>query len=245
MNFFQKLFGGKEETAAEAEPHSETHDFEVLKYDGIRAMKMGQAEYAVKCFLHALQIQDDLEVHDGLATAYLHTEELAKCYDELLVLAKAQPDNQKIFIRMANVAYMMDDYNAMTEACEKALLIDGDVPEVSYLYALACRGQADEVNAVAMATRAIRLNGEYGEAYLLRGETLLSAGRLDEADEDARWLLGHVESNEDVLLLKARIERGRGNIAGARSWYDKVLEADPFSEAAVKEKAELADAVGE
>ena len=38
MNFFQKLFGGKEETKEEAKVQNDAKDFEVLKYVGVRAM---------------------------------------------------------------------------------------------------------------------------------------------------------------------------------------------------------------
>ena len=67
MNFFQKLFGGKEETKEEAIVQNDAKDFEVLKYDGVRAMKTGQYDYAIRCFKHALEIQDDLEIHDHLS----------------------------------------------------------------------------------------------------------------------------------------------------------------------------------
>ncbi len=37
MNFFQKLFGSKEETKEEVKVQNEAKDFDVLKYDGVRA----------------------------------------------------------------------------------------------------------------------------------------------------------------------------------------------------------------
>lgn len=55
----------------------------------------------------------------------------------------------------------------------KAMLIDDKTAEVMYLYARACIGQEDVTNAVAMLTKAISLKEDYGDAYLLRGETLL------------------------------------------------------------------------
>ena len=76
-------------------------------------------------------------------------------YEHLQKLAETEPDNVKIYIRMANVAYMMEDYNAMSNACEKAMLIDKDMPELMYLYAQACIGLNDSSNAVAMLTKAI------------------------------------------------------------------------------------------
>lgn len=207
MNFFQKLFGGKEETKEEIKVQNEAKDFDVLKYDGVRAMKTGEVDYAVRCFKHALEIKDDLEIHDHLSVVYTSKGMFSEAYEELQTLSKAQPDNIQIFIRMANIAFMMENYGAMATACEKAILLDSENATAHYLYAEACKGQGDDVNTIAMATKAISLDDKQGNAYLLRGETYLRTQQLNEAEADADWLLEHTEDNEDVLLLKARIER--------------------------------------
>lgn len=245
MKFFKALFGNKEEKPEEKKKNEEAKNFDVLKYDGVRALRAGQAEYAIRCFTHALQMQDDLEIHDYMSQAYIRTGELTKAYEQLQKLAEAQPDNQQIFIRMANVAYMMEDYGAMAGACEKAMLIDDNTPEVMYLYARACIGQDDVTNAVAMLTKAISLKEDYGDAYLLRGETLLKNGDNDEADEDAQWLLEHTKDNEDVLTLKARIERAKGNSDEAIDYFSKVIDANPFNIDAYRERGELKLAAGD
>lgn len=245
MKFFKALFGSKEEKSEEKKKAEEAKNFDVLKYDGVRALHSGQAEYAIRCFTHALQMQDDLEIHDYLSQAYIRTGELTLAYEQLQKLAEAQPDNQQIFIRMANVAYMMEDYGAMAGACEKAMLIDDKKAEVMYLYARACIGQEDVTNAVAMLTKAISLKEDYGDAYLLRGETLLKNGDTDEADEDATWLLEHTEDNEDVMMLKARIERTKGNTDTAKDYYTKVTDANPFNIDAYRERGELRLATGD
>lgn len=239
MKFFKALFGSKEEKPEEKKKAEEAKNFDVLKYDGVRALRAGQAEFAIRCFTHALQMQDDLEIHDYLSQAYIRTGELTLAYEQLQKLAEEQPDNQQIFIRMANVAYMMEDYGAMAGACEKAMLIDDKTAEVMYLYARACIGQEDVTNAVAMLTKAISLKEDYGDAYLLRGETLLKNGDTDEADEDATWLLEHTEDNEDVMMLKARIERTKGNTDTAKDYYTKVTDANPFNIDAYRERGEL------
>lgn len=212
MKFFKALFGSKEEKPEEKKKAEEAKNFDVLKYDGVRALRAGQAEFAIRCFTHALQMQDDLEIHDYLSQAYIRTGELTLAYEQLQKLAEAQPDNQQIFIRMANVAYMMEDYGAM---------------------------------AGAMLTKAISLKEDYGDAYLLRGETLLKNGDTDEADEDATWLLEHTEDNEDVMMLKARIERAKGNTDAAKDYYTKVTDANPFNIDAYRERGELRLATGD
>lgn len=239
MKFFKTLFGGKDEAPEDKKKAEEERNFDVLKYDGVKALRAHKPDYAVRCFSHALQMKDDLEVCDYLSQAYMQTGDFAKSYEQLEKLAESQPDNQQIFIRMANVAYLMEDYGAMSASCEKALLIDSKSAEVYYLYARACVGQDDTTNAVAMLTKAISLKEDYGDAYLLRGETLLKAGDAGEADEDASWLLQHAPENEDVLMLKAGIEAAKDNLAAAVEYYNKVSEVNPFNTDAYQRCGEI------
>ena len=87
MNFFQKLFGSKEETKEEVKVQNEAKDFDVLKYDGVRAMKTGEVDYAVRCFKHALEIKDDLEIHDHLSIVYTSKGMFSEAYEELQTLS--------------------------------------------------------------------------------------------------------------------------------------------------------------
>lgn len=239
MGFFKSLFGGATESPEEKKREEESKNFDVLKYDGVRALKQGDAAFAVRCFTHALQLRDDLETRDYLSQAYVRTGDMVQAYEQLLKLSEAQPDNLQILTRMAEVAYMMEDYGALTAACEKALLIDGANPLVHYLYARGCAGQGDDVNAIAMLTKAIVLDDNYGEARLMRGETLLRMGDVAGADEDADWLLERTEDNEDVMLLKAHVDEAKGEADKALDIYDKVIELNPFNVAAFRGRGAL------
>ena len=237
MNFFKALFGSKVETKQEKKEEDNAKNFEVLKYDGVRALQSGQITYAMQCFSHALKLQEDLEIRDYYSQALIRNGDMLHAYGQLQKLAEAQPDNQQIFIRMADVAYMMEDYGSMADSCEKALLIDKDNPLVMYLYARACIGQGDSSNAIAMLTKAISLKADYGDAYLLRGETYLGLGDLDSADADAEYLLKHAQDSEETYMLKARIEEKRANYEQSIDFYSKVIELNPFSAVAFKERS--------
>ena len=239
MNFFKALFGSKPKTPEEDKKETEEHNFDVLKYDGKQAMMQGNAEYAVKCLTHALKIKDDPETRDYLSQALIRQGDLLMAYEHLQKLAETEPDNVKIYIRMANVAYMMEDYNAMSNACEKAMLIDKDMPELMYLYAQACIGLKDSSNAVAMLTKAINLREDYGDAYLLRGETLLADGKLDDAAEDVAWLMERYSETEEVLMLNGRLEKAKGDSDKAMATFNSVIELNPFSIDAYRERAAI------
>ncbi len=245
MNIFKALFGGKEETREERKKEEQARNFDVLKYDGVKALKMRQPAYAVQCFTHALDLKDDLECRDYLSQALIQNNELPKAYEQLQKLSEAQPDNPRILMRMAEVAYMMEDYNAMADACEKALMIDNENPLTYFFYARACRGQGDDNNAVAMLTKAISLKEDYYDAYLLRGEILFETGDVESADEDVAYLQEHVDGNEDIVLLKARIEVAKGNNEQAIDIYNKVIELNPFCVSAFRERGKAKMAVGD
>ena len=229
MNFLQRIFGSAEESPEEKKKETEARQFDALKYDGIAALKIGQVDYAVTCFSHALQLQDDLEIHDHLSVAYIHQNQMANAVNELRLLADAQPDNQAVWVRMARVCYMMEDYDQMAEACERAEAVGAGSAEVSYLYAEARQGQGDKEAAVALLGEAIARDEHHGAAYLLRGQILMEMDRLE----------------EDIVLLKARIAHRGGDQQKAVEWYGRVIDTNPFCLAAFRERAEVYREMGE
>lgn len=245
MNFFKALFGGKDENPEEKRQAEEAKNFEILKYDGVKALKIRQWQQAIRCLNHALSIREDLECRDYLSQALIQDNQLTAAYEELQKLHEAEPDNQDILQRMANVAFVMEDYGAMASSCEKALLISKDNPEIYYLYGRACMGQEDLTNAIAMFTKAISLNEDYGDAYLMRAGVMLQRGEVEAAELDCQWLLERASSVEDVLILKAKVETAKGNHSEALSYYDKVIEGNPFSIEGFTLRAELKKQMGD
>ncbi|MBQ2167812.1 MAG: hypothetical protein II449_01015, partial [Prevotella sp.] len=160
------MFSGKVETPEEKKKVEESKNFDVLKYDGVKALRAGEAAHAVELFTHALGLQEDLEVRDYLSQALIHSDRLEEAYEQLEKLSEAEPENVQLLVRMTDVAYMMEDYDRMEELCEKAMLIDKDNPMLLMLYARACVGRGDLVNAVAMLSKAIAMREDYGDAYL-------------------------------------------------------------------------------
>ena len=69
-NFFTSLFSSsKPAEATEDKAKNEQKNFDILKYDGVRAQKMGKLVYAIKCFTEALNIQEDFETMSYLVSA--------------------------------------------------------------------------------------------------------------------------------------------------------------------------------
>lgn len=245
MNIFKRMFSGSPENPDEEKKQKEANDFDVLKYDGVAALQQGNPDYAVKCFRHALDLRDDLETRDYLTQALIRNNQLDEAYEELRHLYEAQPDNVEILLRMADVAYMRDNYDDMTAVCVKARDLSADDPRVSFASARAFVGQGNGVVAIAMLTKAIAdaqkqvaqdssdaqaaPSGILFNAYLLRGQTLLQMGDVTTAMADADYLEQRLPEQEEVLLLKARCLSAQNQHAEAEQRYAKVIELNPFS----------------
>ena len=244
MNIFKKLFGGQKTT--EEVKQEKEKDFDMVKYDGVRALRMHQFDLAAKSLEHALQLNaEDLECRDYLSQAYISMGDLQKAYEQLQILSEAQTDNVAVLLRMADVAYMMENYTAMSEVCDKALHLDTSNLQTYLYYAKACRGLGDPIRAVAVLSLAIKLREDYYAAHLLRGTILLENHLLDDAAQDADYLFTHLEPNEDVLLLKARVLKAQEKMKEAEQVYGMVIEVNPFSLDAYRERSEVRTILGD
>ena len=106
MGFWKSFFGGEEQNPEEEKRDAEAKQFDLMKYDGVKAMRIGQFEYAEKCFREALKVHEDLEIHDYLSQTLMHLNRLQESLEELLLISREQPDNQSVILQAAHVAYM-------------------------------------------------------------------------------------------------------------------------------------------
>lgn len=245
MGFLKKLFGGSDQPSDNLKKGNDNKQFDTLKYDGVRALRQGQSAFAVQCFTHALQLQNDLECRDYLSQAYVHTDQLPLAAEQLQLLTEAQPDNISIFIRLAEVYFMAENYDNMATTCIRAMELDKENIGVLFAYARACNGQGNAIQAIALLTKAIALKDDFADARLMRGDLLLKMGDANGADEDAKMLQEQCPDNEDVLLLVARILEAKGQHNEAIEAYGRVLDVNPFCLAAFKERGAIRMATGD
>lgn len=86
MGLLSSLFGKSKSDANEQEKQDKKN-FDILKYDGIRARNMGKLPYAIKCFEEAVALQEEKETLGLLASAYLQanrTEDARITLDRLM-----------------------------------------------------------------------------------------------------------------------------------------------------------------
>ena len=124
MGFLKTLFGGREESPEEKAEKRREREFDVLKYDGVRARKIGEVKYAIRCFREALALRNDTETASYLAEALLSDKQAEEARSILAKLAEELPDHIGVRLAMARADEMMQDYTRMDEDCRAALQID-------------------------------------------------------------------------------------------------------------------------
>lgn len=225
MGIFSSLFGGSKKT-------EEEKNFDILKYDGIRAMRIGKLTYALKCFEEATAIQEDLETMQHQANTYIRVNRMDDARQLMNRMTEIASDQPLVFQSLASLCYMQEDYKGMDEACRKALALNDQDPATYFLSAKAAVGLSNGIQAIAMLTKAIMLNEEFVEAYQMRAEILWTMRQAKDANEDIEKLLSMNPEDENALLLKGEILAVSGKEEKALELIDQVLALNPFSEKA-------------
>ena len=232
MGFFKHLFSGKSQSPEVEQQQSAHKQFEVFKYDGMRAQRMGQADFAIKCYTEALNLEPDFETMGYLASLYIQRGRFSEARELLEKQIKAEPSYTESYLTLANVCYMQEDYTAMAEAAQKVIAIEAGNATAHYLLAKADDGMNNPLMSIAHLTQAIVLKDDYIEARLLRAEALLKMGQLHEADEDIQMVLQSDAENESALLLRGRAKQMEGNDTAAEEDYLQLIALNPFNEQA-------------
>ncbi len=232
MGFFKSFFSGKPENPADEKQKNAQKNFEIFKYDGMRAQRMGRADYAIKCFTEALALQEDFETMGYLSQVYIQTGSLDEGRKLLERMIGLEPEHTSTYLTLANLCYMLEDYPAMASAARKVIEIEESNAMAHYLLGKADDGLGDGIMCIAHLTKAIVLKDDFIEARLLRAEALTKMQQYKEAMEDIDAILAQNPEDESALLLRGKIKEATGNKEEAESDYRNVTELNPFNEQA-------------
>ena len=231
-NFFKSFFSGKSETPESEKQKNDQKNFEIFKYDGLRAQRMGRPDYAIKCFTEALAIEEDFETMGYLSQLYIPMGETEKARELLEKMAVMEPHVTSTFLTLANVCYIQEDYKAMEEAAGKAIAIEEGNAVAHFLLGKARKGQDDEIMTIAHLTKAITLKDDFIEARLMRAEALLKMKQYKETMEDIDAVLAQNPEEETAILLRGKVKEANGQEEEAETDYKFVTEINPFNEQA-------------
>lgn len=231
-NFFKSFFSSKADSPEEEKKKTARKNFEIFKYDGLRAQRMGRPDYAVKCFTEALAIEEDFETLGYLSHLYIQLGELDKAHGLLNRMIELEPDLTSTYLTLSNLCYMQEDYKEMADAAQKAIALEEGNAAAHYLLGKATNGMNDGIMTIAHLTKAIALKENFTEARLLRAEALLNMQQYKEAMEDINAILAQNPDEEAAFLLRGKIEEATGKPEEAEADYRNITEINPFNEQA-------------
>ncbi|MDH6357962.1 tetratricopeptide repeat protein [Parabacteroides sp. PF5-9] len=231
--FLTSLFSSekKEETTASKEK-ADLKNFDILKYDGIRAMRMGRRSYAIKCFTEALNIQNDFEAMNHLATAYTMEHAYEEALDVLNDMVALESAHVATRLARVNILFLLDRDEEAIIDCQAVLEVEPDNHLAFFLMAKAKRAIKKPEEAIEELDQAISLKADFADAYLLRAELLLGIGAGEKALTDIEEVAEIAPDEELVFLLRGRIYESLGNPQAASADYQQALALNPFNEEA-------------
>lgn len=238
-NFFKSFFSGKSETPESEKQKNDQKNFEIFKYDGMRAQRMGRPDYAIKCFTKALAIEEEFETMGYLSQIYIQTGEMDKARELLEKMTVMEPHMVNAFLSLANVCYIQEDYKAMEEAASKAIAIEEGNAVAHFLLGKARNGQEDGIMTIAHLTKAITLKDDFIEARLMRAEALLKMKQYKEMMEDIDAVLAQNPEEETAILLRGKVKEFNQQEEEAEADYRLVTEMNPFNEQAYQYLGQL------
>lgn len=230
MNFLKKLFAGNNEPEENVRHKNEERNFDILKYDGIRAQRIGKWIYAEKCFKEALNIRPDLETASLLVSTSLQLNKLEQAHEVLGQMINLEPQRLQSYLDLARVCYLQEHYDDMLATAQQAAQLAPDNETPYFLQAQAYHKLGDSIHTIVALTQAISRKEDFTEAYLMRGQVLLEMKQYNEALEDVDFLLKHDSIDEEALRLAAEVQQGLGNEDEAVTYYKKVIDLNPFNE---------------
>jgi len=239
-NFFKSLFSSQETLSPEEkQAKAALKQFEIFKYDGMRALRVRQIPFAIQCFTQALDIQDDTEVMGLLINTYASMNETEKALEVARQLTELTPDDmQALFIR-ATLLHQDEQEEAALADCLHILASDTENPALFLLLGQIKNVLGERQTALEYLERALTLKDNFTAAYLLQAELLLEEGQPELAMTNIEKLIELAPEEELVYLLQGLIYERLGQTEQALASYELVMELDPFNEEAEKRKSRL------
>ena len=231
-NLFKTLFTGDSADTENEKTKAEEKNFELFKYDGMRAERIGNFDYAIKCYNEALAIREDFETLSYLAKIYIQQNELDEAIKKLHQMIDIDPNVASTYLTLAGVNYTLEGYQVAVECCIKSLQLDESNVEAFLLLAKANHAMEDDINAIYHLTEAIKIKEDYMDAYLQRAEVLIEIKEFSCALEDIEKVLEINPEEEAAYLLRGKLEELRESTDEAVADYSRVIELNPFNEQA-------------
>lgn len=241
MGFFNRIIKKKEQPENNSDlpkgkKHSAAEEAAPYKFDGLKALRIGNIRYAVMVLERALEIHPEFETRYYYALSLQRSgkaEEALVQYDELL---KEVPDHFLVLSERAALLLQQDDLEAAESDARKALELAENEDEQTTAHRLLAQilnasGRYEE--SVAEAEAALAISPQDSVCALTKTKALVSAERHDSALAYIAQAKTEFPEEERFLLYEAYVYEKDGDAPKATETFEQALQIDPFNEEAL------------
>lgn len=207
----------------------------LYKFDGLKAMRMGNIPLALMFLEKAMEIFPEFETRYYYANTLRRSDKPQDALAQYDLLLKEVPSHYTALTERASLLLQQDDAEAALKDAQLALENSESDEEKALSLRLLSRIQVSLTcypEAIENAEKALELDPQDTTSALSKTRALTLLGKNEEAlqcIQEARKLF---PEEERFLLYEASIHEREGNADDATRIYQETLEIDPFNEEA-------------
>lgn len=220
------------ELAQESEPKADTLKANTLKYDALRALKIGEVDFAIRALRTSLEEIDDPECRLYLAQALQRKPDLEASLAELETILADYPDYSQALYETARVSAGLDQHAETIAYAERALATELEESTQADLHRLTAQAQlAQQEFETALATidKALALTDSVPLYWLIKVKVLIALERWAEALTLTETIAEKFPEEERAHLYEGMIAYHEGDKERAERAFRQVIEIDPFN----------------
>ena len=229
----QETLDATQEVAEQStEPKADTLKANTLKFDALRALKIGEVDFAIRALRTSLEEIDDPECRLYLAQALQRKPDLAGSMAELSTILEAYPDYPMALYEATKVANGLDQHSETIAYAERALATELETAQQAELYRMKAQAQlalGESEQALATIDQALQLTDEVPLYWLLKVKALIALERWEEALAVALETAEKFPEEERAYLYEGLITYHEGDKECAERAFRQVVETDPFN----------------
>ena len=215
-----------------SEPRADTLKANTLKFDALRALRIGEVDFAIRALRTSLEEIDDPECRLYLAQALQRKPDLAGSMAELATILEAYPDYPVALYEATKVSNGLDQHSETIAYAERALATELETAQQAELYRMKAQAQlalSESEQALATIDQALQLTDEVPLYWLIKVKVLIALERWEEALAVALETAEKFPEEERAYLYEGLIAYHEGDKERAERAFRQVVETDPFN----------------
>ena len=215
-----------------SEPKANTLKADTLKFDALRALKIGEVDFAIRALRTSLEEIDDPECRLYLAQALQRKPDLAGSMTELTTILEAYPDYPAALYEATKVSNGLDQHSETIAYAERALATELETAQQAELHRMKAQAQlalSESEQALATIDQALQLTDEVPLYWLIKVKVLIALERWEEALAVALETAEKFPEEERAYLYEGLIAYHEGDKERAERAFRQVVETDPFN----------------